>query len=81
MYEIKDPKGKVVGNPEFFDGSGRKLKTDGMNGGGVPGNVTMAAMFKSKPPEDLVVKFYLITDKSVVAVPFEFKDVPVAQSP
>ena len=37
----------------------------------------MTAMFKSKPPEDLVVKFYLITDESVVAVPFEFKDVPV----
>ncbi len=81
VYEIKDPKGKVVGNPEFFDGSGRKLKTDGINGGGAGGNVTMTAMFKSKPPEDFVVKFYLITDKSVVSVPFEFKDVPVAQSP
>ncbi len=60
-------------------GSGRKLTTNGTAGDGPIGNVTMTAMFKSKPPEDFVVKFYLITDKLVVAVPLEFKDIPVLE--
>ncbi len=29
VYQIKDPKGKVIGHAEFFDGSGRKLTTNG----------------------------------------------------
>jgi hypothetical protein len=36
-----------------------------------------AAHFKTKPPADVKVKFYLATGQSVVRVPFAFENAPV----
>ena len=59
--------------PGVVDAQGLKLNTDGTCGGGT---MAKSVRFKSKPPADAVVKFYLITKELVVAVPFARKDLP-----
>jgi formylglycine-generating enzyme required for sulfatase activity len=81
-YLLNDPYGKIIGNPEFLDHDGRKLVlSNGPYGGGSGGLMALTVLFKSTPPQDLQVRFYVATDKTIVAVPFDFKDVPVEQSP
>jgi hypothetical protein len=33
--------------------------------------------FDSKPPVDAIAKIYVVTDKSIVTVPLDLKDVPL----
>jgi hypothetical protein len=81
-YVVNDPYGKIIGDPEFLDREGRKLAlSNGPYGGGGGGLMAMTVLFKSIPPHDLRVQFHVATDKTIVAVPFDFKDVPVEQSP
>jgi formylglycine-generating enzyme len=77
-YLLKDPYGKVIGNPEFLDDKGSPLETFGPWGGGSDGTVLMTVVFKAKPPDNFLVRFHVATDKSLIFVPFEFKDVEVA---
>ena len=76
-YLLKDPYGKVIGNPEFLDDKGSPLETFGPWGGGSDGTVLMTVVFKAKPPENFLVRFQIATDKSLILVPFEFKDIEV----
>ena len=76
-YLLKDPYGKVIGNPEFLDDKGSPLETLGPWGGGSDGTVLMTVVFKAKPPENFLVRFQIATDKSLILVPFEFKDIEV----
>ncbi|MDX1963629.1 MAG: formylglycine-generating enzyme family protein [Pirellulales bacterium] len=78
-YLIKDPYGKVIGNPEFLDRDGRALPTQGPWGGGSGGTKQMTIVFFAKPPDDLLVRFHIATENSLVSVPFEFKDISVVQ--
>ncbi|MFO0911400.1 MAG: formylglycine-generating enzyme family protein [Pirellulales bacterium] len=78
-YLIKDPYGRIVGDPEFVDRDGRTIPTSTPYGGGSGGTRKLTVVFRSMPPEDCLVKFQVATDKSMVAVPFEFEDVPVAR--
>lgn len=75
-YRIKDPKHKVA-SVEFFDVSGTKLQPSGHMSMDDAGAKTVSASFHSMPPPDATAKIYLITDKSVVIVPFDFKNIPV----
>lgn len=77
-YLVKDPYGRIIGNPEFVDRDGRTIPTNNPYGGGSGGTRGMTVAFRSKPPEDFLVKFQVATDKSMVAVPFEFENAPVA---
>lgn len=80
-YKLKDPYGKIIGAPEFIDADGQSIPYYGPFGGGMGGDMSMTAVFKSKPPEGLRVKLHVASDKSLVAVPFEFKDISITQSP
>jgi hypothetical protein len=73
-YQIKDPKGKVA-SIEFFDTGGRKLESNGRSSFGMGGSKNVSVSFNAKPPADAVAKIYVVTDKSVVTVPLELKDV------
>lgn len=80
-YKLKDPYGKIIGDPVFIDTDGQSIPYYGPFGGGSSGEMSMTAVFSSKPPEDLRVKLHVASDKSLVAVPFEFRDVSVMQLP
>jgi hypothetical protein len=41
------------------------------------GTKSVSVSFDAKPPADAVAKIYVVTDKSVVTVPVELKDVPL----
>ncbi len=75
-YEIKDPKNSVV-LVEFYDAGGKKLDTNGVSSASSDDKTTMYLSFPAKVPADAVMKIYLVTEKSVVSVPFEFKDIPL----
>jgi formylglycine-generating enzyme required for sulfatase activity len=75
-YEIKDPKNRVA-LVEFLDADGKRLDTNGVSSSSFGGKTILYASFPAKVPADAVVKIYLVTEKSVVTVPFEFKDVPL----
>jgi formylglycine-generating enzyme required for sulfatase activity len=78
-YQIADPKNRF-GIVEFFDASGTKLETELVtrvpDSSGKQTTFVVETIFKSRPPADAVARIYLITDKTVVAVPFELKDIP-----
>ncbi len=73
-YLIKDPKGKVA-SVEFFDGTGKKLESNGRMSSGFNNSKTVTITFNTKPPADAVAKVYVVTDKSVVTIPLALKDV------
>jgi formylglycine-generating enzyme required for sulfatase activity len=79
-YELKDPKNRIA-LVEFFDARGTKLEVDTAARGSFKfGNsITyfVDTTFTSKPPADAVARIYLVTDKSLVTVPFELKDIPI----
>lgn len=75
-YEIKDPKNKVA-SVEFFDAGGKKLESNGRMSSGFNDSKTVTISFNAKPPADAVAKIYVVTDKSVVTVPLDLKDVPL----
>lgn len=75
-YEIKDPNKKVA-SVEFFDAAGKKLESNGRSSFGMGGSKSVSVSFNAKPPADALAKIYVVTDKSVVAVPLELKDVPL----
>jgi hypothetical protein len=75
-YQIKDPKSRVA-SVEFFDASGTKLKSGGDMSMGDADVKTVSASFQGMLPRDATAKIYLVTDKSVVIVPFELTDIPV----
>ena len=78
-YVKKDPKGRI-GELEFVDSSGRLLANSGSvsqtqgSGEGIVVTYTIA----STVPADAVAKIYIITEKSVVTVPFELR-IPIPQ--
>ena len=39
------------------------------------GSKNVSVSFNSKPPADAVAKIYVVTDKSVVTVPLDLKDI------
>jgi hypothetical protein len=79
-FRTNDPRGKLAGQTtEFFDGRGRKLESVGIRPFDDQGETFWGATFFENPPADTVAKLYLITDKSVVAVPFAFCDVQVPE--
>jgi formylglycine-generating enzyme required for sulfatase activity len=75
-YEIKDPQ-KRVALVELHDAGGKKLDTNATSSSSFGDKTTMYLSFPAKVPADAVLKIYLVTEKSVVAVPFEFKDIPL----
>lgn len=75
-YQIKDPKGKVA-SVEFFDAGGKKLESNGRSSFGAGGAKSVSMSFNAKPPADAVAKIYVVTDKSIITVPVELKDVPL----
>ena len=78
VYKVKDPHGKLAGEAEFYTAAGQQISLSGANGAGRASiGASKAARFKTKPPEDVVVKFHLATAASVVRVPFAFENVPV----
>jgi hypothetical protein len=68
-YKIKDPKGKVAA-VEFCAADGKPLKTNGTSSMGFGGSKTVSVTV-AKQPEGVVAKIYLLTEKSVVTVPFK----------
>ena len=78
-YVVKDPMHKVIHGAEFFNAQGEAVNAYSGGFAGSGDKLSYSADFRSKPPADVVAKFYLITDKSVVAVPFDFKDVSVKE--
>ena len=80
-YTIKDPKNKIA-LMEYYDND---KKVDKNDGGAVsnfdfndPALKTVDTyFFNTKMPANPVAKIYLVTEKSVVMVPFEFKDIPL----
>jgi hypothetical protein len=75
-YEIKDPNKKVA-SMEFFDAAGKKLESNGRMSSSFGGAQSVSHSFNAKPPADAVVKIYVVTDKSVITVPLELKDIPL----
>ena len=75
-YEIKDPKNKIA-SVEFFDASGKKLESNGRMSSGSNESKTVSITFNAKPPADTVAKIYVVTDKSVVTVPLNLKEIPL----
>jgi len=78
-YTIKDPQGKVF-TTECFDAPDGKLIAKGVpsfmaNRGTQAKEESFSVTVK--PTAEVVVKFCLITDKSVVAVPIDLKDIAV----
>jgi len=73
-YDIKDPQGKVA-SVEFYDAKGGKLESNGRMSSGFGGARSVSYSFSAKPPGDAIAKFYVVTEKSVVRVPLELKDV------
>ena len=73
-YDIKDPNKKVA-SVEFFDAKGAKLETNGRSSFGMGGAKNVSVNFSKKPPVDAIAKIYVVTEKSVVTVPLELKDV------
>lgn len=73
-YEIKDPKKKVA-SVEFFTAAGKKLETQGRMSSGFNDSKTVSISFKEKPPVDSVAKIYIVTEKSVLTVPLNLKDI------
>ena len=73
-YEIKDPKNKVA-SVEFFDASGKKLESNGRMSSGFGDSKAVTVSFNAKPPAGAVVKIYVVTEKSVVTVPFALKEI------
>ena len=75
-YEIRDPKNKVA-SVEFFDVGGKKLESNGRMSSGFNDSKTVTVSFNAKPPTDAVARIYVVTDKSVVTIPLDLKDVPL----
>lgn len=73
-YEIKDPKKKVAG-VEFFAADGKKLESQSRMSSGFNDTKTVSISFKTKPPADSVAKIYIVTEKSVLTVPLNLKDI------
>lgn len=68
-YKIKDPKNKVAA-VEFCDASGKPVKTNGGGSMGFAGSKDVTVNV-SNLPDGVVAKIYLLTEKSVVLVPFK----------
>ncbi len=77
-YQIKDPNNKVVA-VDFVDAKGEKLKTTSRSSSENKNLKTKSLHFDSAPPKDATVKIYLLTDKSLVTAPFEFKDIALGK--
>ncbi len=75
-FQASDPQNKIA-SVEFLDASGAKLKTTGSGSFNLGGKKTVSASFHVIPPPDAVAKIYLVTDRAVVTVPFELKDIPL----
>lgn len=73
-YDIKDPKNNVA-SVEFFDSTGKKLKSNGRMSSGEGELKTVTVRFETKPPADASAKICLMTDKSVLTVPLALKDI------
>ena len=75
-YELTDLKSKVT-SVEFFDSAGKKLQSSGYasNGMKFKNPVVWRITFREKPPVDAVAKIKLVTEMSVVTVPFALKDI------
>jgi hypothetical protein len=73
-YEIKDPKKKVAGI-EFFSAAGKKLESQSHMSSGFNDSKTVSISFKEKPGADSVAKIYIVTEKSVLTVPLNLKDI------
>ena len=73
-YEIKDPKKKVAG-VEFFAADGRKLESQSRMSSGSGESRTVSISFKEKPGADSIAKIYIVTEKSVLSVPLNLKDI------
>lgn len=74
-YMIKDPK-TLVGAVEFCDAGGGLLTSNGYFFAGDASAMTKGFSFNNPVHANAVAKFYVITEKSVVKVPFEFRDIP-----
>ncbi len=77
-YSIKDPGSRIVA-VEFLDDRGRRLEPGGHFSAGMGDAQTVGFSFNSPISAAPVAKFHVITEKSVVAVPFEFRDVLLPQ--
>jgi hypothetical protein len=73
VLRIKDPNRKIV-DIEFQNASGKKVKDDGTSSNGENEETTRTFNFESKLPENTRLIIYLLTEKSLVSVPFSLKD-------
>ena len=67
-YTIKDP-GGIVASVEFCSADGTVLETSGMSSSSFGGPKSISIALREKAPADMVAKIYLITPRSVIAVP------------
>jgi len=75
-YQVSDPQNKIA-SVEFLDASGTKLKSTGFTSSDFDGTKKVSFSFQVMPPPDAVAKIYLVTDRAVVTVPFDLKDIPL----
>ena len=73
-YQIKDPNNRVVA-VEHLDANGTKLKSLHSSTSEGRNMKTKTLQFDTVPPPEATAKIYLITDKSLVTAPFDFKDI------
>lgn len=73
-YSISDPNKKVVG-VEFCNAAGKPLETRGRMSSGFGGKKEVTVNLDANAPADMVAKVYLLTEKSVVAVPVKLAGV------
>jgi len=75
-FTVRDPHQKVALHvTEFLDPRGRRIESTLAGLGVFKADMSCGFSFFSNPPLGTVTKFYLLTEKSVVPVPFEFKDI------
>ncbi len=78
VFTLDDPM-KKVGGFEFLNATGGDLKQKGVGESvgvmKVNGETNIFRSFNEKPPRDALLKIYLVSDTSVVKVPFELKDI------
>jgi hypothetical protein len=72
-YKIKDPKNKVA-DVEFCHADGKPLKTNGRGAMGFAGTKEVTVNVQNLP-DGVIAKIYLLTDKSVVTVPFKMDSI------